>query len=595
MLSTAAGANHNMKVNNIQLYRRLLAYVYPYRSVFFFTLLGMVVVAGTQPIFPYLLNVIIDSGFIGKESETIQMVPIYLILLFLVRAVASFISTYGMVWIGRNVIFDVRKVLFQKMIYLPIGFFDSNRSASLIGKFIYDVEQIASASTNAITTLIKDGLTVIFLMSYLFYLDFGLTFIFLVTSPFIIFYVSIISRKYRIVSESIQDSIGDITHAANEAVQGQRILKTYSGFEFEINHFDGVNKNNKNLAMKKAAVSAVSVPIVEFFIAISLAGLFAYMINQTGQGSSTIGEFVAYVTAVMLLMPPLRRLIKINEPLQMGLSAINTIFTLMDEQPETDDGDGEIKDAIDNIEYREVSFKYTTSSNMVLENISFTIEKNTMVALVGSSGSGKSTIASLLPRFYEPTTGSIYINGLNIKKLSLKSLRNNISIVPQESILFDGTIQENITYGSVGEISEARLEHALKTAHVSEFVVMLRDGLNTQVGERGIKLSGGQQQRISIARAIYKDAPILILDEATSALDAISENHIQAAIENLLNQRTTIVIAHRLTTIMKADKILVIENGVVVEQGTHNELLRKNGVYQKLYMHNFDDKVQKLG
>jgi subfamily B ATP-binding cassette protein MsbA len=387
--------------------------------------------------------------------------------------------------------------------------------------------------------------------------------------------------------------MGDITHVAKEAVHGQRILKIYGGFEYEIKHFDGVNKNNRKLAMNKASVSAFSVPVVELFIAFSLAGLVTYMINQAEQGSSSIGEFVAYITAVLILMPPLRRLIKINEPLQMGVAAISTIFKLFDEPVEVDNGKERIEEEIKEIEFRGVGFKYNKDENMVLNDISFKIEKNNMVAIVGASGSGKSTITSLLLRFYEPGHGAIFINGIDISELGLKSLRKNIAYVPQETILFDGTIEDNITYGCEGKVSELKLNQALEAAHVNEFVLRLKDGIKTKVGEHGVKLSGGQRQRISIARAIYKDAPILILDEATSALDAHSEKHVQMAMENLLEQRTTLVIAHRLSTIEHADNILVLDDGVIVEQGAHDELLRKNGSYKELYLGNFDFKPGK--
>lgn len=543
----------------------------------------MVIVAVTQPLFPHLINLIIDSGFIGKDMEFIRMAPLYLILIFIMRGAAAFVSMFGMSWVARNVIFDIRKKLFQRLIYLPIGYFDTHSSAQLISKLIYDVEQIATAATNAISTIIKDGLTIILLLLYLFYLDLKLTLIFLVTAPFIAFYVKYISKRYRGVSDSIQESMGDITHAAKEVVDGQRILKIYSGYDFETKHFDSVNLRNRNLAMKKASVSAMSVPIVELFIAFSLAGLVTYMIHRAEQGESTVGVFIAYITSVLILMPPLRRIVKINEPLQMGMAALSTIFKLYDEPAETDDGGIDLEGEINTIEFCRVSFNYQNSETDVLKEVSFKLEKEKMVAVVGTSGSGKTTIASLLLRFYDCNSGSILINGIDVRKLSLKSLRKHIAYVPQETFLFDGTIEENITYGYEGEISREKLQIALEAAHVSEFTSRLKNGLDTRVGERGVKLSGGQRQRISIARAIFKDAPILILDEATSALDAHSERHVQAAMENLLVHRTTLVIAHRLSTIERADKIILLENGMIVEQGTHDELFEKNGSYTRLY------------
>ncbi|NOZ11051.1 MAG: lipid A export permease/ATP-binding protein MsbA [Gammaproteobacteria bacterium] len=566
-----------------KLYRRLLGYIVPYKGIFLVAVVGMIIVAATEPMFAKLMEQITGEGFVNKNPEFIELIPWLVIGLFLMRGVGGFFGTYAMRWVGRRVIFDLRRDMFDTLTYLPTGFYDRHGSALLVSKLIYDAEQVDAATTSAVTTLIKDSASVIGLLGFLFYQSWQLTITFLVVAPILGWFVRIISKRFRIASENIQLSVGRITHVVKEAIEAQIIVKAFGGQQYERDNFNAANNQNRQQAMKKATVAAASLPVIEFVASLAFAWIIYLAAKLALEGLMDVAAFVSYVIAMLMLMGPARRLTKINEPLQAGLAAARSTFAMIDEAREPDTGTQLLGRSKGYVEFNDVSFRYDETHNKVLSKISFSIRPGQNVALVGPSGSGKSSIAALLARFYNAESGSITVDGMDINTLSLQELRNNIAVVPQETVLFDASIRRNIAYGADGKIDEKRLQSAVTASLVTEFTDRLPDGLETVIGEHGTRLSGGQRQRIAIARALYKDAPILILDEATSSLDTASEHQVKQAIDTLIKNRSTLIIAHRLSTIEHADCIVVLKQGRVVERGTHSELLDQQGEYTKLY------------
>jgi subfamily B ATP-binding cassette protein MsbA len=572
--------------SSLQLYRRLLGYALPYKWKFVIAVIGMVVLSATSATFAALMKPLIDKGFVGKDLDTIRLIPPFIVLLFLVRGVANFVGQYSISWVGRRVTFDIRNAIFAHLTRLPSGFYDTNASGGLIAKLIFNVEQIAATVTEALFVIVRDGLSVIAMAGWMIYLNWKLTIFFAVLVPISSLLVRAMSLRFRKTSRQIQLSMGEISQVTQEAIEGQRVVKAFGGQQTEIDAFTMANEKYRRQAMRKVTVSAVGTGFVQLLAAIALA-LVIYFALLSGEISA--GGFISYITAVTWMMNPAKRLSNINETIQTGLAAAESAFALLDEPTEADTGTRTLERAQGQIEYRNVGFRYPVAESDALQEVSFTIEPGQTVALVGSSGSGKTTTANLMPRFYRVSRGDILLDGININDLVLTNLRRHIAIVGQETLLFDDTIGNNIAYGSEGQIDDVRLTQAAKAAHVLEFVMKLPDGLNTRVGEKGMRLSGGQRQRVAIARALYKNAPILILDEATSALDTESERLVQDAMQKLMKNRTTLVIAHRLSTVEHADRIVVLANGKVVESGTHKELLAHKGIYAGLYRIQFSD------
>ncbi len=568
------------------IYKRLLTYLGPQKWYFLLSIIGFAMFAASAPALAHLMGVV-EETLNEPTQENIFLLVSALFAVYLFRGIGTFLGKYFTALVGREIVHALRTQLFNRMLRLPSQYYDNESSGRVISRVIFDVEQVNGASTKALTTVIQEGLTVILLMGYLIWLDYTLTAIFLVIIPVIGGLVSLASKFFRRYSRRIQKSMGQVTQVTNESISGYREVRTYNATSVEEQRFLKASNENRKQVMKFALTNAINVPLSQQVIAAGLGVMIYLMFQRVASGTMASDEFFQFITAASLIAKPLRALTDVNSIIQKGVTAAESVFSVLDTETEKDTGTKELGKSTGAVEFKEARFRYAQAETDAIKGINLNIKAGTSVAFVGRSGSGKTTLVNLLPRFYELTSGSISIDGHPINELTLNSLREQIAIVSQSVTLFNCSIRENIAYGSLADASDEAVIEAAKAAHAHEFIEKLPEGYDTQVGENGVMLSGGQRQRLAIARAILKNAPILILDEATSALDTESERHIQAAMEEVMKGRTTLVIAHRLSTIENVDTIVVIDDGQVVESGPHQELLNQQGAYAQLHQLQF--------
>ena len=574
----------SLKREALETYKRLWGYVKPYKLIGFIALMAMIGTALIEMTMVALIEPLMDEALVAKNIEATRWLPIAFIAVFLLRGISGFATEASLGWIGRGVISSLRREVFEKFLKLPVKFFEKNSNGRILSKMTYNVEMISESVTNVVTILIRDILTVIAAIGLMIYQSPRLFVSVVVIFPIITILINFLGKVFRRYSERIQDSVGEVTQVTQEVLSGQRIVKIFDGYDFEMNRINEVDEKNRLQNIKLIRSRSLGVAITQVVFGVGVAAVIYFAGNESINGNLSPGSFMSFFGAMMLMLQPIRRITNVNAVLQRGIAASESLFSVLDEPAEKDQGVLEKLSSNGTLEFKKVTFSYDDKANKdVISGVSFIAKKGQSVAIVGHSGSGKSTLINLLPRFYDYQHGEILIDGVSIKEFKIKNLREKISIVNQDIILFNDTILNNLTYGELKHKSEIEIQTAIELAKIDQFTSEFPKGLDTIVGDRGAMLSGGQKQRIAIGRAILKNSPFLLLDEATSSLDTKSESQIQEALKELMKNRTTLVVAHRLSTIENADLILVLHNGEIIERGTHNELIERGEHYADLH------------
>ncbi|MFH4802102.1 lipid A ABC transporter ATP-binding protein/permease MsbA [Vibrio diabolicus] len=572
-----------------QTFKRLWQFIRLYKSGLVVAVIALVINAISDTYMISLLKPLLDEGFGNAESDFLRTLPLIIFAMMFVRGISGFVSTYCLSWVSGNVVMQVRRMVFNHFMHMPVSYFDKEKTGNLLSRITYDSEQVSAATSQALVSIVREGASIIGLLVLMFYNSWQLSLVLFAVAPVVAWGIGVVSKRFRKISKNMQTMMGNVTASAEQMLKGHKVVLSYGGQDIERKRFEKVSNQMRQQSMKLVTAQAAANPIIQMIASLAIVAVLYLASIDSIKEQLTPGTFTVVFSAMFGLMRPLKALTNVTSQFQRGMAASQTLFALIDLEPEKNEGKLTVERANGDVSVKNVSFTYTGAEKPALENVSFDIPRGKTVALVGRSGSGKSTIANLFNRFYDVDSGSITLDGHDIREYELKNLRQQFALVSQSVHLFNDTIANNIAYATDGKYERSDIEKAAKLAHAMEFISKMDDGLDTMIGENGASLSGGQRQRVAIARALLRDAPVLILDEATSALDTESERAIQAALDELQKDKTVLVIAHRLSTIEKADEILVVDDGAIIERGNHADLIAKNGAYAQLHRIQFGE------